>query len=154
MAWKEVAERYIASFQEDMAALGVPPAKIEPKATEHIPEMLDVIGRLVDQGFAYQGAADGDVYFRVRRFPGYGKLSGQNLEDMESGARIEVDRGEGGSPGFRPVEGQQARGTRLGQPLGTGAAGLAHRVLRHEHEVPGRDLRHPRRRPGSGLPPP
>ena len=91
VAWDEIAARYIASFQEDMAALGIPPAKIEPKATDHVPEMLTIIGRLVDRGFAYQGAANGDVYYRVRRFPGYGKLSGQSLEDLESGARIEVD---------------------------------------------------------------
>jgi cysteinyl-tRNA synthetase len=90
-AWDEVAARYIASFQEDMAALGIPPAQIEPRATDHIREMLEIIGRLVEKGFAYQGAPNGDVYFRVRRFPGYGKLSGQSLEDLEAGARIEVD---------------------------------------------------------------
>ena len=89
VSWQEVAERYINSFREDMAALGVPPAQIEPKATEHIPQIIDLIRRLEDQGFAYPGA--GDVYFRVRRFPGYGKLSGQNLDDMLVGARIEVD---------------------------------------------------------------
>ena len=87
--WKEIAERYIASFQEDMTALGLPPAQIEPKATEHIPEIIDIIRRLEDRGFAYAGG--GDVFFRVRRFPGYGKLSGQKIEDMEAGARIEVD---------------------------------------------------------------
>ncbi|MEW6387344.1 MAG: cysteine--tRNA ligase [Thermodesulfobacteriota bacterium] len=87
--WEEVAERYIASHQEDMAALGIPPAQIEPRATEHIPEMLALIARLEEKGFAYQG--DRDVYFRVRRFPGYGKLSGQSLEDMQAGARVEVD---------------------------------------------------------------
>ena len=89
LSWQEVAARYIASFQEDMAALGVPPAQLEPRATEHIPEMLDLVRRLEDQGFAYQGTG-GDVYFRVRRFPGYGRLSGQSLEDLEAGARIEV----------------------------------------------------------------
>jgi len=89
VSWKEVAERYIASFQEDMAALGLPPAQIEPKATDHIPQILDLIQRLEDRGFAYEGG--GDVFFRVRRFPGYGKLSGQKLEDMQVGARIEVD---------------------------------------------------------------
>ncbi|MHB9072378.1 MAG: cysteine--tRNA ligase [Desulfobaccales bacterium] len=88
-SWKEVAERHIASFLNDMTALGVPPAQIEPKATEHIPQILDLIQRLVDLGFAYP--AGGDVFFRVRRFPGYGKLSGQKIEDMEAGARIEVD---------------------------------------------------------------
>jgi cysteinyl-tRNA synthetase len=91
VAWDEVAARYIASFQEDMNALGIPPAQIEPKATDHIPEMLEIIGRLVGKGFAYQPAPGADVYFRVRRFPGYGKLSGQSLEDLEAGARVEVD---------------------------------------------------------------
>jgi cysteinyl-tRNA synthetase len=88
-SWKEVAESYIMSFRQDMAALGVPAAQIEPKATEHIPQILSLIQRLVDRGFAY--AAGGDVFFRVRRFPGYGKLSGQKPEEMEAGARIEVD---------------------------------------------------------------
>jgi cysteinyl-tRNA synthetase len=89
VSWKEVAERYIASFLTDMEALGIPPAQIEPKATEHIPQILTLIQQLVARGFAYP--AGGDVFFRVRRFPGYGKLSGQKLEDMEAGARIEVD---------------------------------------------------------------
>jgi cysteinyl-tRNA synthetase len=89
LSWKEVAERYIASFQEDMAALGLPPADIEPKATEHIPQIIDLIRRLEGRGFAYAGG--GDVFFRVRRFPGYGQLSGQKPEDMAVGARIEVD---------------------------------------------------------------
>jgi cysteinyl-tRNA synthetase len=90
-AWDAVAQRYIRSFQEDMAALGVPPAQIEPRATEHIPEMLDLIRVLVDRGYAYQGAPGGDVYFRVGKFSGYGKLSGQSLEDIQAGARIEID---------------------------------------------------------------
>ncbi len=90
VSWKAVAERYIASFQEDMAALGVPPAQIEPMATDHIPQILDLIRRLEDRGFAYY-ATGADVYFRVRRFPGYGRLSGQSPEDMRAGARVEVD---------------------------------------------------------------
>jgi cysteinyl-tRNA synthetase len=90
VSWQAVAQRYIASFQEDMTALGVPPAQIEPQATKHIPQIVDLIRRLEDLGFAY-GRRGGDVFFRVRRFPGYGKLSGQKLEDMEAGARIEVD---------------------------------------------------------------
>jgi cysteinyl-tRNA synthetase len=89
VSWQVVAERYIASFQEDMGALGLPPADLEPKATEHIPQIIALIRRLEEQGFAYQGTED--VYFRVRRFPGYGKLSGQSLDDMLVGARIEVD---------------------------------------------------------------
>jgi cysteinyl-tRNA synthetase len=89
LSWKAVAERYIASFRQDMADLGVPPAQIEPRATEHLPQIIDLIRRLEDKGFAYP--ACGDVYFRVRRFPGYGRLSGQSLEDLEAGARVEVD---------------------------------------------------------------
>jgi len=89
LSWQEVAERYVASFQNDMAALGVPPAQIEPRATQHLPEIIDLIRRLQDKGFAYP--AGGDVFFRVRRFPGYGKLSGQSLEDIRAGARVEVD---------------------------------------------------------------
>ena len=73
-SWEAIAERYIASFQEDMAALEVPPAQVEPRATHHLPQIIDLIRRLVEQGYAYQGKED--VYFRVRRFPGYGKLSG------------------------------------------------------------------------------
>ncbi len=88
-SWDAIAERYIASFQEDMAALEVPPAQIEPRATHHLPQIIDLIRRLEEQGYAYQGKED--VYFRVRRFPGYGKLSGQSLEDMQAGARVEVD---------------------------------------------------------------
>jgi cysteinyl-tRNA synthetase len=89
ISWDAVAERYISSFQEDMAALGVPPAQIEPRATHHLPQIVDLIRRLEERGFAYQG--NRDVYFRVRRFLGYGRLSGQSLEDMQAGARVEVD---------------------------------------------------------------
>lgn len=91
LTWEQVAAKYIESFTQDMAALGIPPAQIEPRATDHIPEMLEIIRILKEKGFAYQGSAGGDVYFRVRRFPGYGRLSGQSLEDLEAGARIEVD---------------------------------------------------------------
>ncbi len=89
VSWSEVAEHYIASFREDMAALGVPPAQMEPRATDHLPEIIDLIRRLEEKNFTYQGG--GDVFFRVRRFPGYGRLSGQGLEDMRAGARVEVD---------------------------------------------------------------
>jgi cysteinyl-tRNA synthetase len=86
---RDIAERYIASFREDMAAIGVLPADVEPKATEHVPEMLRLIERLMAGGYAY--VVDGDVYFEVRRFPPYGRLSGKNLDDLLAGARVEVD---------------------------------------------------------------
>ena len=86
---QEISERYIAEYRADMASLGVLPADVEPKATEHVPQMIALIERLIRQGVAYP--VDGDVYFEVRRFPGYGKLSGKNLEELQAGARVEVD---------------------------------------------------------------
>jgi cysteinyl-tRNA synthetase len=85
----EVAQKYIDAYQEDMKRLGVGKADIEPKATEHIPEMIAVIKGLVQKGHAY--VIDGDVYFRVSSFKDYGKLSKRNLDDMQAGARVEVD---------------------------------------------------------------
>ncbi len=85
----EVSERYVAAFREDIAALGVQAPDVEPKATEHVPEMITLIERLVAGGYAY--VVDGDVYFEVRRFPGYGKLSGKNLDELLAGARVDVD---------------------------------------------------------------
>jgi cysteinyl-tRNA synthetase len=84
-----VSERYIAEYRADMASIGVLPPDIEPKATEHIPEMVALIERLIKHGVAY--VVDGDVYFEVRRFPAYGALSGKNIEDLEAGARVDVD---------------------------------------------------------------
>src|SRR6058998_632408 len=86
---REISERYIAAFREDIAALGVQAPDVEPKATDHVPEMLALIERLVAGGFAY--VMDGDVYFEVRRFPAYGKLSGKNLDELLAGARVDVD---------------------------------------------------------------
>jgi len=85
----EVAHKYIDAYQEDMKRLGVGRADVEPKATEHISEMIDVIKGLADKGHAY--VVDGDVYFRVASFKEYGKLSKRNLEDLKAGARVEVD---------------------------------------------------------------
>jgi cysteinyl-tRNA synthetase len=76
---REVAERNVAAFHADMAALGVLPPDVEPRATEHLPEMIGLIERLLAKGYAY--VLNGDVYFEVRRFPGYGKLSGKNLDE-------------------------------------------------------------------------
>jgi cysteinyl-tRNA synthetase len=89
MAWDALAREFIAAFHADMDALGIRRADVEPKATDHIPEMLAIIGRLVDRGLAY--AMDGDVYFAVRGFQGYGKLSHRSPDDLQAGARIEVD---------------------------------------------------------------
>ena len=86
---RAISERYIAEYQTDMAAIGVTPADVEPKATEHVPQMVALIQRLIARGVAY--ALEGGVYFEVRRFPSYGKLSGKNLDELEAGARVDVD---------------------------------------------------------------
>lgn len=87
--WTEVAEKYTASYHHDMDGLGVGRADIEPKATEHIKEIIDIVQGLVLKGFAYE--VDGSVYFEVAKFAGYGKLSKRELEDMMAGARVDVD---------------------------------------------------------------
>ena len=84
-----LAQRFIDEFYTDMDALGVQRPDIEPRATEHIQEMIELIQELMDKGLAY--ASGGDVYFRVSRFGQYGALSGRSLEDMRAGARIEVN---------------------------------------------------------------
>ncbi|MBU0650700.1 cysteine--tRNA ligase [bacterium] len=85
----ELTEKYIADYYSVMDALGIKRADIYPKATEHIQEMIKMIQDLIDKGFAY--IVDGDVYFEVAKFKDYGKLSGKNLDDLQSGQRVEVD---------------------------------------------------------------
>jgi cysteinyl-tRNA synthetase len=87
---KQFAEHFIAECRRDMQALGVAAADLEPKATDHIPEMIAIIGKLIERGHAYP--SQGDVYFSVRSYPAYGKLSKRNLDDLLAGAR--VDPGE------------------------------------------------------------
>jgi cysteinyl-tRNA synthetase len=86
---EEIATRYIKEFYADMGALGLLPPTIEPKATEHIAEMIALVQRLMEKGHAYQ--VEGDVYYAVESFPGYGKLSKRSLDEMQAGARVEVD---------------------------------------------------------------
>ncbi|HNW04919.1 MAG TPA: cysteine--tRNA ligase [Oscillospiraceae bacterium] len=87
---KELSDRYIREYQTDAAGLGVPPATIHPRATETVPEILQIIEGLVEKGYAY-ALPGGSVYFRTRKFGNYGGLSGQSVDDLESGARIDVD---------------------------------------------------------------
>ena len=87
---KELGERFIEEYYKDADALGIERATVNPKATEHIPEIIAMIEKLVAKGLAY-ACDNGDVYYNTQAFPGYGKLCGQNLEDLESGARIDVD---------------------------------------------------------------
>ncbi|GAB7080443.1 cysteine--tRNA ligase [Megalodesulfovibrio paquesii] len=84
---KALAERYIQAFYEDMDALNVRRATLEPKATEHIGEMIQLCEDLIAKGAAY-ATPSGDVYFRVRAYQAYGELSGRNIEELEAGARV------------------------------------------------------------------
>jgi len=85
---EELASRYIGTFRADVAALGCLQPDVEPRATDHIPEMLDLIARLEKRGIAY--ASEGDVYCAVAKIPGYGKLSKRKLDELLAGARVEV----------------------------------------------------------------
>jgi len=87
---QQLTDRFIAFMHEDADALGVLHPEHEPRATDYVPEMLDLIGQLEARGLAYQ-AVDGDVNYAVRKFPGYGKLSGKSLDDLRAGERVEVD---------------------------------------------------------------
>ena len=87
-----ITGKYIKAFEQDMAALGVAEPDVMARATQHIDEMVTAISGLIDRGVAYE--SEGDVWFSVEKFPGYGKLSGRSLEDMRAGERIEPHAGK------------------------------------------------------------
>lgn len=89
----ELTEAMIAAFTEDIEALGCLPPSFEPRATAHLPEMITMIEALLEKGVAYI-ADSGDVLYAVRRFPGYGRLSGKNIDELEAGSRVHVDAGK------------------------------------------------------------
>ena len=82
--------RYIAAMDEDAAALGVIKPNLEPKATEFVPQIVDMVQKLIENGFAY-AASNGDVYYEVNKFATYGRLSHKNLDDLQAGERVEVN---------------------------------------------------------------
>jgi cysteinyl-tRNA synthetase len=88
-SYREVADRYIDEFNTDMEILKVRPADIEPKATDHIGDIIEMVRILTDKGLAYK-ADDGSVYFSVAKFKGYGSLSGRRIEEMIAGARVDI----------------------------------------------------------------
>jgi cysteinyl-tRNA synthetase len=85
--WDELVRKYIDRYYEDLEILGIRKGDFEPRATGNIPEMIKYIKGLIDKGYAYE--AGGDVYFNVRKFPDYGRLSGQSIDEMLKGVRIE-----------------------------------------------------------------
>ena len=86
-----LSERFIQAMDEDATALGVQKPDHEPRATQYVPQMRDMIDRLQQKGLAYQSSS-GDVNFAVRRFPGYGRLSGKSLDELRAGERVDVDK--------------------------------------------------------------
>lgn len=86
---KEVGDKYIKEYYQDADNLNIERATVNPRATEYIDQIIEFVKELIDKGYAYE--VDGDVYFSTKKFEGYGKLSGQNLEDLQAGARINVD---------------------------------------------------------------
>ncbi|APE48479.1 cysteine--tRNA ligase [Delftia sp. HK171] len=90
---RSLTDRMIDALHQDADALGIERPTHEPRATEYVPQMLSLIGRLQDKGLAYQGT-DGDVNFAVRKFPGYGKLSGKSLDELQAGERVAVQDGK------------------------------------------------------------
>ena len=89
VTYKDISDRYIKEFDHDMDLLGLEKPSVSPRATDHIPEMIAMVEALIEKGFAYE--VDGDVYFSVGSFSEYGKLSGKNIEELNSGSRVEVD---------------------------------------------------------------
>ena len=124
-----VAQRFEAEYKKDAEGLNCLAPTVQPRATEHIQQILDIVADLVASGHAYV-ARNGDVYFRVRSDPSYGKLSHLNLDDLESGNRTlrsQMDDDLKEDPRrLCSLEGCQARRARLGEPLRHGPPRLAH----------------------------
>lgn len=139
-------------MQEDMLALGCLAPTHEPRATDYIPEMLGLIEKLEQKGYAYQGS-DGDVDFAVRKFENYGRLSGKSIDDLQSAPAstwLPASAIRSTSCSGRAQAGRAP----VGIQVGLRPSGLAHRVLGHERQDPRRHVRHPRRRSRPHLPAP
>ncbi len=152
-----LTEEFIGYMHEDERALGIERPDHEPRATQYVPQMLALIGALESKGLAYR-AAGGDVNYAVRRFPGYGKLSGKSLDELRAGERVEVDRdkqdpldfvlwkrakaGEpewgspygGGRPGWH-IECSAMSGTLLGRHFDIHGGGADLQFPHHENEI-------------------
>ena len=157
VAVEALTERFIRAMDEDAAALGVLKPDHEPRATQYVPQMQALIGRLQENQLAYQ-AASGDVNFAVRRFPGYGKLSGKSLDELRAGERVEVDASKedpldfvlwkrakpdepkwpspwgAGRPGWH-IECSAMSSTLLGEPFDIHGGGMDLQFPHHENEI-------------------
>ncbi len=145
--------RMIDAMHEDERRLNILPPDQEPRATDHIAGMHAMIQTLIDKGYAY-APGNGDVYYRVGKFVGYGKLSRKKIEDLRIGARIEVDEAKQDPLDFVLWKGVKPGEPSWESPWGPGRPGWAHRVLGDVHLLPGRELRHSWRWQRPGVPAP
>ena len=119
---KELGDRFIKEYYADADALGVKRATVNPRATEHIQDIIDLVQTLIDKGHAYP-TPNGDVYFSVRSWPGYGKLSGQNIDDLENGARVDPTEEKQDPLDFALWKGQKPGEPAWPSPWGMGRPG-------------------------------
>ena len=117
-----LAERFTRAMDEDAGALGVHKPDHEPRATQFVSQMVELIGRLERKGLAYR-AAGGDVNYAVRKFPGYGRLSGKSLDELRAGERVEVDRGKQDPLDFVLWKGAKPGEPQWPSPWGAGRPG-------------------------------
>ncbi|MFQ5458869.1 MAG: cysteine--tRNA ligase, partial [Myxococcota bacterium] len=151
-----IAEKYIAAFYEDFAPLGILPPRVEPRATGHIAQIISLIETLIAKGCAYVGGRD--VFFSVKRFEGYGKLSHREPDDLLAGARVEIDEkkehagdfalwkgGKEGEPAWESPWGPGRPGwhiecsamamAHLGETIDIHGGGLDLKFPHHENEI-------------------
>ena len=122
---RELTDRFIAAMHEDTDALGIERPTHEPRATDYIPQMQQLITRLLDKGLAYQDAA-GDVDYAVRAFPGYGKLSGKSLDELHAGERVDIDQAKRDPLDFvlwKRAKPEEPTEVQWASPWGTGRPG-------------------------------
>lgn len=119
---KELGDRFIQEYYKDADALGVKRATVNPRATEHIQDIIDLVKTLVEKGHAYP-TPNGAVYFSVRSWPGYGKLSGQNIDDLENGARVDPTEEKQDPLDFALWKGQKPGEPAWPSPWGMGRPG-------------------------------
>ncbi|MBP1863793.1 cysteinyl-tRNA synthetase [Clostridium tetanomorphum] len=131
---KELGDRFIKEYYKDADALNIERATVNPRATEFMDEIINFVEDLIDKGYAYE--IDGDVYFETKKFNEYGKLSGQNLEDLQLGARIDVDERKKDPMDFAVWKKQKPGEPAWESPWGLGRPGwhiecscMAHKLL-------------------------
>ena len=118
---KELADKFIKAFDEDMKRLHVNSVNLYAKATEHVDEIINQIKVLIEKGFAYE--VDGDIYFEIRKFKDFGKLSHQSIDELKAGARIEIDKKKKNPEDFALWKSQKPNEPFWPSPWGNGRPG-------------------------------